>query len=652
MALLELFLVKAMIPWDECSCYSINALEYVLVKAMIPWPGGDYKLVKEKASPGICPHDPHHNSTAIYAEGELYVGTVADFSGTDPLIYREPLRTEQFDPMHLNAPQFVSSVSRDGFVYFFFREVAVEYINCGKTIYSRIARVCTKDRGGPHKYSGRWTSYLKARLNCSVAGDFPFYFNEIQSTSQIVQGTYAGKKYDVIYAVFTTPLNSISGSAVCAFRMEDVEETFDGPFKEQETMHSNWLPVTSAKIPEPRPGTCVNNSKTLPEVTLNFIKKHTLMDKSIPPFSGQPLVVRADVGSRLTQVAVDPQVKAPDGRTYDVLFIGTDNGRVLKAINAQSPDSATEVTPVIIEEIEVFNRNVAITNLQVFRSSTDPNNMDLAKLIVVSEDQIQAVKLSRCYSDRISSCSECVALQDPYCAWDTASQRCGSNGYPNWSANDFIQNVKEGYHSECPGGASSIVTTSPATSSCPPCPVTCVCHPGFIPSNDNNSSGKAGAPQRSHQQSLNNKGNTRNKPWDNRGDDDVNHRQPRDWWGPRNDASRRDQPVYTAETMAIANTTGIVLALVVGFIGGYIFSRHCRTDDMGTAYDDDHLVDQQHKTNRLVRDPESYLPPTPPSNNKPAINLVLNVPPKNGNSKTANSSADNKPVQKVKKIYL
>ena len=36
-------------------------------------------------------------------DGKLYVGTVADFQGTDPLIYREPLRTEQFDMKHLNS---------------------------------------------------------------------------------------------------------------------------------------------------------------------------------------------------------------------------------------------------------------------------------------------------------------------------------------------------------------------------------------------------------------------------------------------------------------------------------------------------------------------------------------------------------------------
>ncbi|KRT85292.1 hypothetical protein AMK59_1094, partial [Oryctes borbonicus] len=111
-------------------------------------------------------------------DGDLYSGTVADFSGMDPIIYRESLQTEQYDSMSLNAPDFVSSMAQGDFVYFFFRETAVEYINCGKTVYSRVARVCKNDRGGPHRFRNRWTSFLKSRLNCSVSGDFPFYFNE------------------------------------------------------------------------------------------------------------------------------------------------------------------------------------------------------------------------------------------------------------------------------------------------------------------------------------------------------------------------------------------------------------------------------------------------------------------------------------------
>lgn len=145
------------------------------------------------------------------SDNELYSGTVADFSGSDPIIYREPLQTEQYDSLSLNgvyrivpqfilhnnvfsllinvlnnvifclaAPNFVSSFTQGDFVYFFFRETAVEYINCGKSVYSRVARVCKWDKGGPHRFRNRWTSFLKSRLNCSMPGDFPFYFNEIR----------------------------------------------------------------------------------------------------------------------------------------------------------------------------------------------------------------------------------------------------------------------------------------------------------------------------------------------------------------------------------------------------------------------------------------------------------------------------------------
>lgn len=32
----------------------------------------------------------------------------------------------------------------------------------------------------------------------------------------------------IIYAVFTTPQNAIPGSSVCAFRMDDIIESFEG----------------------------------------------------------------------------------------------------------------------------------------------------------------------------------------------------------------------------------------------------------------------------------------------------------------------------------------------------------------------------------------------------------------------------------------
>ena len=69
---------------------------------------------------------------SFFADGELYAGTVADFSATDPLILKQKLRTEQYDLKHLNEPHFVSSLEDEDHVYFFFRESAVEFMNCGK----------------------------------------------------------------------------------------------------------------------------------------------------------------------------------------------------------------------------------------------------------------------------------------------------------------------------------------------------------------------------------------------------------------------------------------------------------------------------------------------------------------------------------------
>ena len=57
---------------------------------------------------------------------------MSDFSGSDALIIKDQIRTEQYNLNHLNAPNFVSAMEDEDFVYMTFREEAVEYMNCGK----------------------------------------------------------------------------------------------------------------------------------------------------------------------------------------------------------------------------------------------------------------------------------------------------------------------------------------------------------------------------------------------------------------------------------------------------------------------------------------------------------------------------------------
>lgn len=39
-------------------------------------------------------------------------------------------------------PDFVASFGIDKYVYFFFRELAIERANCERVVYSRVARIC------------------------------------------------------------------------------------------------------------------------------------------------------------------------------------------------------------------------------------------------------------------------------------------------------------------------------------------------------------------------------------------------------------------------------------------------------------------------------------------------------------------------------
>lgn len=93
------------------------------------------------------------------------------------------------------------------------------------------------------------------------------------------------------------------GSAICSFHIDAIQEAFRGKFKEQATSSSAWLPVLSNKVPEPRPGQCVNDTETLPDTVLNFIRSHPLMDSAISHENEKPVFYKRDV--MLTRLVVD-----------------------------------------------------------------------------------------------------------------------------------------------------------------------------------------------------------------------------------------------------------------------------------------------------------------------------------------------------------
>uniref|UniRef100_A0A3Q3NE26 Sema domain, immunoglobulin domain (Ig), short basic domain, secreted, (semaphorin) 3Fb n=1 Tax=Mastacembelus armatus TaxID=205130 RepID=A0A3Q3NE26_9TELE len=366
---------------------------------------------KIESGKGKCAYDPKLNSVSALINGELYAGVYVDFMGTDSAIFRTlgtktAMRTDQYNSRWLNDPTFIhvhlipdSAERNDDKLYFFFREKSSE-MGQSPVTQSRIGRICLNDDGGHCCLVNKWSTFLKARLICSVPGadGMETHFDELRDV--YIQPTQDTKN-PVIYGVFSVSGSVFKGSAVCVYSMADIRMVFNGPFAHKEGPNYQWVAYTG-KIPYPRPGTCpggtftpnMKSTKDYPDEVINFMRNHPVMYNAVYPVHKRPLVVRTNVDYEFTTITVD-QVTAADGN-YEVLFLGTDKGTVQKVIVLPRDDLQTE--ELVLEEVEVFKQ-------QLFVSS------------VVGLTQLP---LHRCdvYGE---ACADCCLARDPYCAWDGKS---------------------------------------------------------------------------------------------------------------------------------------------------------------------------------------------------------------------------------------
>ncbi|XP_041649503.1 sema domain, transmembrane domain (TM), and cytoplasmic domain, (semaphorin) 6E isoform X1 [Cheilinus undulatus] len=397
-----------------------------------------------------CPFESRQSNVGLFAGGDFYSATMTDFLASDAVIYRSlgesspVLRTVKYDSKWLREPHFLHAIEYGNYVYFFFSEIAVEYTTLGKVVFSRVARVCKNDNGGsPRVLERYWTSFLKARLNCSVPGDSFFYFDVLQSLTNVLQINHR----PAVLGVFTTQANSITGSAVCAFYMDDIEKAFSGKFKEQRNSESAWTPVPEEQVPKPRPGCCAGegsaaaykSSTTFPDETLTFIKSYPLMDESVPSVNDRPYFTRTTSRFKLTQIAVD--TSAGPYKNHTVIFLGSDNGHVLKILASTEGANASFNTQVL-EDIDVYNPNKCNVRGEDRRVLGLELDRDHHALFVAFSSCVIRVPLSRC-SDYSSCKKSCLSSRDPYCIW-IKSGTCATV-LPGFKGG-FEQDVENGYH--------------------------------------------------------------------------------------------------------------------------------------------------------------------------------------------------------------
>nr|XP_055073783.1 semaphorin-4E [Misgurnus anguillicaudatus] len=416
----------------------------------ITYGDGQLKLEdRQEEGRGKCPFDPFQRSASVMVDQDLYSATFFNFLGSEPVILRTSpisLRTV-IKRSWLDEPNFIymdvipeSENSPDGDddkIYMFFSEHAIEYDFYSKLLVSRVARVCKGDMGGQRTLQRKWTSFLKARLDCSVPEpSLPYIIQDVFHVRH--------KKWrkSVFYAIFTSQSSSTDQtSAVCAYDVTDISEVFSrGKFKTPVTVETSdvkWV-TFNGDIPVPRPGACINNaarslnierSLDLPDKTLQFIRDRPLMDDAVRPITGKPLLVNK--GPALTRLVVD-HVTALDGQSYPVMFIGTENGYLQKAVNYDGE-------MYIIEEVKLFQNAEPVNVLRLHQN----------QLYAGSASGVVQMPSSNC--SRYISCLDCVLARDPYCAWDLTAQQCSElPSLPAKTEGNWIQSLKDPDETRCP----------------------------------------------------------------------------------------------------------------------------------------------------------------------------------------------------------
>ncbi|NXP53842.1 SEM3D protein, partial [Heliornis fulica] len=423
--------IRLLQPFNRTHVFACGTGSYQPVCAFIQLgargkgPGAPYmRLVTHslESGRGRCPYSPHEPFTGLLIDGELYSGTSSDFMGSSAAFFRtwvhgaeqSYIRTEQNQDHWLHEPAFVGAYDipdtynpHDDKVYIFFRETAMETGQWERRhIHARVARVCKVSHQGQYAVAGSKGLPVTPLPGAVLTGTaWAQGHGSACAWSPGVAGTLTAPPL---------PRSGVfSGSAVCIYPMAAVRAAFSGPFAHKEGFDYRWVEY-KGRVPYPRPGTCpsetydplLQSTKDFPDEVMSFMRTHQLMWEPVYPQGRQPVLVRVNVPYRLRRLLVHRLEL--ESRHYDVLFLGTDDGKVLKVGLAGGVSSGTE--GLSLEEISVTKVPSPILDMKL-----SPKRQEL---FVSSTQGLLQLSLYRCelYG---STCTDCCLARDPYCTWDS-----------------------------------------------------------------------------------------------------------------------------------------------------------------------------------------------------------------------------------------
>uniref|UniRef100_A0A8R1E1V8 Sema domain-containing protein n=1 Tax=Caenorhabditis japonica TaxID=281687 RepID=A0A8R1E1V8_CAEJA len=343
---------------------------------------------------GMSPIDADSTSPFIRSADNIITVNVAELSSSEPLLVRRNVikmwKGIENDVI-LRTPRGLSSFEQATFlsmhkvkkeVLFFFSESPMETEGCGLHKVARVGRVCEDDPGGRLSYSKEWSSYAKARLECSIEEDNTdtFYFNQFSGVSE---------SQESFYGAFRSQLAGIGASAICKFNKEHISKSIASGFKEND--HDSEQCARANELEE------------LSKLRLKPLIKQKISANPIYIFHGK---------DRFVNVLAQEDVSGlSDNHLFDILYISTNLGNILKVV---VPKNGTGRHAITLKTIPPINSKIVEMKLYGAEKNGDQS------LIVVTDQNVLKIPTATCHLAQ--NCGECLAHGDPHCAWADGAQ--------------------------------------------------------------------------------------------------------------------------------------------------------------------------------------------------------------------------------------
>ncbi|CAP31074.2 Protein CBR-SMP-2 [Caenorhabditis briggsae] len=353
---------------------------------------------------GMSPIDADSTSPFIRSNENIITVNVAELSSSEPLLIRRNVvkmwKGIENDVI-LRTPRGLSSFEQANFlsmhkvkkeVLFFFSESPMETEGCGLHKVARVGRVCEDDPGGRLSYNKEWSSYEKARIECSIEENDTdtFYFNQFAGVAESPNS---------FYGAFRSQLAGIGASAICKYSKKSISKSFASGFRDSDS------PDSCAKA---------NELEELSRLRLKPLIKHKISANPIYIFHGK---------DRFVHVLAQEDSRDLSNRSFDILYVGTNLGNILKIVISNS-EPGSNVTGRHAVTLKVLPSNSKITDMSLYTKN------GVEELIVVTEQSvshtktltayylnIQVIKVPSATCHLATNCAECLSHGDPHCAW-------------------------------------------------------------------------------------------------------------------------------------------------------------------------------------------------------------------------------------------